>query len=380
MKIVRFLVVLVALWACASYALLLATPRVVRSQSVSLDLNPRIAGAIGSGFLAGAAAAYGFGKRRSGMESVESTLGVDENEVKEKVKEMEMKFLDRREQKCETTMNPEEYWNRPGPWDEKDLGSLMDANKRWASRMNSYNPNFFSDHKMGHAPKILWIGCSDARVPANEMIDQSPGSVFVHRNIANQVVNTDFNSMSVLQYAVDVLHVKHIIVCGHYDCGGVKASLQNADHRAPLENWLRNIRDTYRLHKKDLDAIKDPEARQRRLVEFNVEEQCINVFKTAVVQKRRVETHLAAKSGSDPNIKFSEPQVHAMVYEPTTGQAQKLNVDFKKYISDLHEVYDLYTVPEDVSFKTQKQRGKASVKTKEGEKVDVQSIISDSLE
>ena len=155
--------------------------------------------------------------------------------------------------------------------------------------MTSNNPNFFSEHKIGHAPKILWIGCSDARVPANEIIDQKPGSVFVHRNIANQVVNTDFNCMSVLQYAVDVLHVKHIIVCGHYDCGGVKASLQNADHRAPLENWLRNIRDTYRLHKGELDAIKDPQARQRKLVELNVEEQCINVFKTAVV-KRRVET------------------------------------------------------------------------------------------
>ena len=138
----------------------------------------------------------------------------------------------------------DEYWNRPGPWDEKELGSLMDANKAWTDRMTTLNPTYFSDHERGHAPKILWIGCSDARVPANEIIGEPPGNVFVHRNIANQVVNTDFNCMSVIQYAVDVLEVKHIIVCGHYDCGGVKAALTNMDHKAPLENWLRNIRGT----------------------------------------------------------------------------------------------------------------------------------------
>ena len=141
--------------------------------------------------------------------------------------------------------NPE-YFNRPGPWDDKNLDSLLSANKAWAERMKNVNPNFFEDQKKGHWPKILWIGCSDARVPANELIGESPGSVFVHRNIANMIVNTDFNAMSVIQYAVDVLQVKHIIVCGHYDCGGVRAALEAVDHKSPLENWLRNIRDIYR--------------------------------------------------------------------------------------------------------------------------------------
>ena len=237
-----------------------------------------------------------------------------------------------------------DYWNRPGPWDERDLGSLMHANQAWATRMVQERPDFFEDHKKGHAPKILWIGCSDARVPANEIIGEPPGSVFVHRNIANMVVNTDFNCMSVIQYAVDVLQVKHIIVCGHYDCGGVKAALTNTDHRSPLENWLRNIRDTYRLHKDELNAIQDPMARQRRLVELNVVEQCLNIYKTAVVQRRRVQTHLESKEiGS--KFTFAEPRVHAFVYEPTTGKATKLQVDFGGYLKDLKSVYDLYSVP-----------------------------------
>jgi len=154
-------------------------------------------------------------------------------------------------------------------------------------------------------------------VPANEIIGQPPGAVFVHRNIANQVVNTDFNCMSVIQYAVDVLKVKHIVVCGHYDCGGVKASLENVDHRSPLENWLRHIRDTYRLHRDELNAIEDETARQRRLVELNVIEQCLNIFKTAVVQRKRVESYQKQKSeGKDIGSTFTEPRVHAYVYDP----------------------------------------------------------------
>jgi carbonic anhydrase len=168
---------------------------------------------------------------------------------------------------------PEDYLNRPGPWDEEDLGSLLQANKRWAKRMHEAQPQFFEDIKKGHAPKILWIGCSDARVPANEIIGEPPGSVFIHRNIANMVVNIDFNCMSAIQYAVDVLKVKHIIICGHYDCGGVRAALTLKDHKPPLENWLRNIRDSYRIHRHELNAIEDPIARQRRMVEINVVEQ-----------------------------------------------------------------------------------------------------------
>ena len=139
--------------------------------------------------------------------------------------------------------------------------------------MKSQNPDFFVELGQGHAPKILWIGCSDARVPANELIGEPPGSVFVHRNIANQVVNTDFNCMSVIQYAVDVLKVKHIVVCGHYDCGGIRASLTLKDHSSPLENWLRNIRDISRLHKKEIFEIKDIVQRNKRLVELNAIEQ-----------------------------------------------------------------------------------------------------------
>ena len=166
-----------------------------------------------------------------------------------------------------------EYFNRPGPWDEKDLKSLLNANKQWAKHMSDSKPGFFAELSRGHAPKILWIGCSDARVPANEIIGEPPGSVFVHRNVANMVVNTDVNCMSVLQYAVDVLKVKHIVVCGHYECGGVRAALEPIDHGSPLENWLRNIRDTYRLHKEELNGVADLRDRQRRLVELNVQEQ-----------------------------------------------------------------------------------------------------------
>lgn len=169
----------------------------------------------------------------------------------------------------------ESFFHRSGPWDCKDLGTLMEANRAWASRMARDSPGFFDDIKKGHAPKILWIGCSDARVPANEVIGEPPGSVFVHRNIANQVPNTDVNCMSVIQYAVDVLKVKHIVVCGHYDCGGIRAATELVDHSSPLENWLRNIRDTYRLHKTELDAISDMKQRQRRLVELNVIEQVV---------------------------------------------------------------------------------------------------------
>ena len=171
------------------------------------------------------------------------------------------------------TTSFEDYFNRPGPWDDPNLDRIFEGNKNWIKRTNEQNLNTFTEFRKGHAPKILWIGCADARVPANEIIGEPAGSVFVHRNIANMVVNTDFNCMSVIQYAVDVLKVKHIIVCGHYDCGGIKASMERLDHRSPLENWLRNIRDIYRLHKVELVKIEEQTRRTRRLVELNVVEQ-----------------------------------------------------------------------------------------------------------
>eukprot|EP01034_Spumella_vulgaris_P028051 gene28051-34848_t len=151
--------------------------------------------------------------------------------------------------------------------------------------------------------------------------------------------------MSVIQYAVDILKIKHIVVCGHYDCGGVKAALEAWDHKSPLENWLRNIRDTYRLHMDEINLIPDLRDRQRRLVELNVIEQCVNIFKTSVVQRRRVETHnQIGIEGS--KFKFSEPRVHALVYEPTTGEARKLPVNFNDYLKELRNVYELYAPAE----------------------------------
>jgi carbonic anhydrase len=141
---------------------------------------------------------------------------------------------------------------------------------------------------------------------------EDAGSVFVLRNVANMVVNTDFNLMAALQYAVNVLKIPHIIVCGHYDCGGVRASIANVDHVAPLENWLRNIRDVYRLHRAELDAISDPEKRHRRLVELNVIEQCVNLFKTGAVQRMRVQTF---KDGAE----YTTPRIHPCVFDPATG-------------------------------------------------------------
>lgn len=160
------------------------------------------------------------------------------------------------------------------------------------------------------------------------------GSVFVQRSVANMVVNTDNNLLSSLQYAIAYLKIPHIIVCGHYECGGVRASVTRFNHMPPLENWLRNIRDVYRVHRKELDAIKDPEARHRRLVELNVVEQCINVYKTGVVQRRRLET-----KNESP---YPVPQIHGVVFDPKVGLLKRVPVDFEKMSDDLDGIYDLY--------------------------------------
>lgn len=227
-------------------------------------------------------------------------------------------------------------------WNDPNLPFLTESNKKWAFDKRSDNPDFFRDGMKAHKPNILWIGCSDARVPAHEIIGEPAGSVFVHRNIANMVVNTDVNCMSILQYAIDVLKVRHIIVCGHYDCGGIKAALTNKNNVSPLENWLRNIRDVHRLHYQELNALPDRQSLERRLVELNVIEQCLNIFKTGVVQKRRVESRQAKEAG-DKSILFMEPRIHPFVYEPTTGEAKKLDVDFKNMIKGLQKIYELYS-------------------------------------
>lgn len=162
---------------------------------------------------------------------------------------------------------------------------LLLENKAWAAEKISDDPQFFKRLADIQTPEFLWIGCSDSRVPANEITGTQPGEIFVHRNVANLVVNTDVNLLSVLDYAVTYLKVKHVIVCGHYGCGGVKAALTNHDFKAILNMWLRNIKDVIRLHKDELDEIKDEEVKTNRLVELNVFEQVTNLAKTSIIQR-----------------------------------------------------------------------------------------------
>lgn len=171
---------------------------------------------------------------------------------------------------------------------------LLLENKAWAQECLHEDPEFF--HRLEHVqtPQFLWVGCSDSRVPANEITGTKPGEIFVHRNIANMVVHTDLNLLSVLQYAVEVLKVRHIIVCGHYGCGGVRAAMTRKSFGI-INKWLRNIKDVYRIHRTELDAIADEEQRAERLVEFNVKEQVLNLAKTSIVQhawRREQRPHL----------------------------------------------------------------------------------------
>lgn len=162
---------------------------------------------------------------------------------------------------------------------------LLLENKAWANEKLADDPEYFQRLAHIQTPEFLWIGCSDSRVPANEITGTQPGEIFVHRNVANMVVNTDVNLLSVLDYAVTHLKVKHIIVCGHYGCGGVRAATTATDFKQVLNMWLRNIKDVYRLHRDELNSIKDEEARCDRLVELNVQEQVMNLAKTSIVQR-----------------------------------------------------------------------------------------------
>ena len=167
----------------------------------------------------------------------------------------------------------------------KSYELLLHGNKEWASERIEDDPDYFNRLAHIQTPEFLWIGCSDSRVPANEITGTQPGEIFVHRNIANMVVNTDSNVLSVLEYAVNHLKVKHIIVCGHYGCGGIKAAMSNHDYKQVLNMWLRNIKDVYRLHREELDAIEDPDLRADRLCELNVQEQVMDLAKTSIVQR-----------------------------------------------------------------------------------------------
>lgn len=162
---------------------------------------------------------------------------------------------------------------------------LLLENKAWAAEKKSDDPEYFERLSKLQSPEFLWIGCSDSRVPANEITGTQPGEIFVHRNVANLVVNTDVNLLAVLDFAVTHLHVKHVIVCGHYGCGGIKAAATKTDYKPVLNMWLRNIKDVIRLHRDELEKITEAEARENRLVELNVQEQVNNLAKTTIIQR-----------------------------------------------------------------------------------------------
>ena len=223
----------------------------------------------------------------------------------------------------------------PKVLDNKGLNDVFEKNKSWKKAMMKSDRNYFNKLGSTHTPEYMWIGCSDARVPANLIMGEDAGNVFVHRNVANMVINNDVNLMSALQYGVSYLKVSDIIVCGHYECGGVRAAEASNDHAAPLETWLRNIRDVYRLHKTELDAITDANQRHRRLVELNVIEQCLNVFKCAYVQKRRKDTYL--EEGSNGSML---PRVHAMVFDPKSGDLKRIPVSI--FLHTCLAVFGLY--------------------------------------
>lgn len=167
----------------------------------------------------------------------------------------------------------------------KTYEKLLLENKAWAAEVQQADPGFFQRLSQLQTPEFLWIGCSDSRVPADKITGTQPGEIFVHRNVANLVINTDVNLLSVLDYAVNHLKVKHVIVCGHYGCGGVKASITNHDFKYVLNMWLRSIKDVYRIHREELDAITDEEQKTDRLVELNVIEQVFNLAKTSIIQR-----------------------------------------------------------------------------------------------
>ncbi len=206
-----------------------------------------------------------------------------------------------------------------------NIKKIFDNNKEWVKLKLEGNSDYFSNLSKGQSPEILYIGCADSRVTAEDLMGVGPGDVFVHRNIANVVPNTDLNSMSVIEYAVTHLKVNHIVICGHYYCGGVKAAMQSAD-LGILNPWLRNIRDVYRLHKDELNAIDDENTRYNRLVELNVEEQCVNVIKTAAVQK----------AFNDRKI-----SVHGWVFDIHSGNLIDLKIDFEKILKNIMEIYKL---------------------------------------
>jgi carbonic anhydrase len=203
--------------------------------------------------------------------------------------------------------------------------NIFENNAKWVSEKLAVNPDYFTNLSKGQKPEILYIGCSDSRVTAEDLMGVQPGEIFVHRNIANMVISIDLNVMSVINYAVRHLKVNQIVVCGHYFCGGVKAAMQPND-MGILNPWLRNIRDVYRLHKEELNAITNEDEKYNRLIELNVQEQCVNLIKTAAVQEAHKERGL---------------QVHGWVFDVHSGKLIDLKIDFPKVLSEIMEIYKI---------------------------------------
>ena len=202
---------------------------------------------------------------------------------------------------------------------------ILDNNKKWVENQLAIDAEYFKDLAKGQQPPLLWIGCSDSRVPANEIIGAKPGEVFVHRNIANMVIHSDMNMLSVLDYAVNVLKVKHVIVCGHYGCGGVKAAMGNQSIGL-IDNWIRHIKDVYRLHEHYLNTIEDEEERFNKFVEINAQEQVFDLAKTSIVQN-------AWRNGQELTL-------HGWTYGLNSGYVTDLGVNMSSN-DELDEVYQL---------------------------------------
>lgn len=206
-----------------------------------------------------------------------------------------------------------------------ELKKIFENNQKWIDRKLATDAQYFEKLCEGQSPEVLFVGCSDSRVTAEELMGSQPGEVFVHRNVSNMIISIDLNMNAVVDYAVNFLKVKHIVICGHYFCGGVKAAMQAQD-LGILNPWLRNIRDVYRIHKIELNNIPDENDRYNRLVELNVQEQCINLIKIASVQKAYKQRNL---------------QVHGWVFDMQTGKLIDLKIDLPKELKDIMEIYDL---------------------------------------
>ncbi|SMD43634.1 carbonic anhydrase [Aquiflexum balticum DSM 16537] len=206
-----------------------------------------------------------------------------------------------------------------------DIPSVFKNNEDWIAKKLEKDSDYFKNLAKGQNPDILYIGCSDSRVTAEDLMGVEPGDVFVHRNIANMVISIDLNAMSVLTYAVDYLKVDHVVICGHYQCGGVKAAMNSAD-LGILNPWLRNIRDVYRIHRNELKGIEGESEKYDRLVELNVQEQCVNLLKTAVVQKA---------------VRNRGMKIHGWVFDVGTGKLIDLKIDFNAALKEITEIYDL---------------------------------------